>query len=140
MTSHAKERPVFGTKGLYEALAAGLAADPVWATKGRALTMTMTHVYTAPIGRTFFMRFEEGAITEVAELEAAADRPAEYVLTATPEIWERVLVTQTLKANLALVTRKIAVHGKMGWILKNIAAFNHLLSVLTTLDPIVEER
>jgi hypothetical protein len=140
MTSDAPVRPVFGTRSLYEALADGLAADPAWATKGKALTMTMTHVYTEPINRAFFMEFEEGAITTVEELASPDDRPAEYVLSASPEIWERVLVTQTLAANLALVSRRIAVKGKMGWILKNIGAFNHLLSVLTTLDPVVEAR
>lgn len=131
-------RPVFGTKSLYDALAAGLDADLGWSDKGRALTMTMAHVYTEPVNKAFFMEFEQGRIVKVDELDDASERAAEYVLTAPPDIWHRVLVAQTLKPNIALVTRKIGVDGKMGWIVQNIAAFNYLLGVLTALDPVVE--
>src|SRR6266508_2927976 len=113
------DHPQFGTRELYEALAAALAADPAWADKGRELDYTMSHVYTAPIDKVFWFRFEQGQINDIRELDDPDDVPTDFVLTATPEVWESVLVSQELNPNIAMVTRKIKVKGKMGVLLKN---------------------
>lgn len=133
-------RPLFGTREVYDELAANLNEDAKWLEKAKVLNYTMTHVYTAPINKTFTFRFEAGKLLDITEAEGEA--PADFVLTATPEIWERMLVTQTISPNVALVTRKVSVDGKLHVLLKHIAVFNYLLGVLTSLDPVMspEER
>ena len=59
------------------------------------------------------------------------------MLTGSPEVWERMLVAQTISPQIALVTRKIGVEGKMSVLLKNISVFNYLLAVLIALEPVM---
>ena len=48
-----------------------------------------------------------------------------------------MLVSQTITPQIALVTRKIAVEGKMTVLLKHISVFNYLLAVLIGLEPVM---
>jgi putative sterol carrier protein len=131
------EAPLFGTRELYDRLAAALNDDPAWLKKSRELDYTMTHVYTSPIDKVFSFRFDKGKLVDVTEVDAGGEVTSDFVLTATPQIWEKVLVSQQLSANIALVTGKIKVKGKMGVLLKNMSAFNYLLEVLCGLEPVL---
>lgn len=128
-------RPLFGTREVYDALAESLNEDPKWLAKAQVLNYTMTHVYTEPLNKTFTFRFEGGKLLDVADVDGPA--PADFVLTATPEVWERMLVAQTITPQIALVTRKIHVDGSMTTLLKHISVFNYLLAVLTGLEPVM---
>ena len=128
-------RPLFGTREVYDALAEALNDDPKWLAKASVLNYTMTHVYTEPVNKTFTFRFEGGKLLDVRDVDGPA--PADFVLTATPEVWERMLVTQTITPQIALVTRKIHVDGSMTTLLKHITVFNYLLAVLTGLEPVM---
>ena len=128
-------RPLFGTREVYDALAEALNEDPKWLAKAQVLNYTMTHVYTEPLNKTFTFRFEGGKLLDVREVDGPA--PADFVLTATPEVWERMLVSQTITPQIALVTRKIHVDGSMTTLLKHITVFNYLLAVLTGLEPVM---
>ena len=127
--------PLFGTREVYDALAEALNDDPKWLAKAAVLNYTMTHVYTAPINKTFTFRFESGKLLDIEERDGPA--PADFVLTGSPEVWERMLVAQTISPQIALVTRKIGVEGKMSVLLKNISVFNYLLAVLIALEPVM---
>jgi hypothetical protein len=128
-------RPLFGTREVYDALAESLNEDPKWLAKAQVLNYTMTHVYTEPLNKTFTFRFEGGKLLDVRDVDGPA--PADFVLTATPEVWERMLVAQTISPQIALVTRKIHVDGSMTTLLKHITVFNYLLAVLTGLEPVM---
>ena len=128
-------RPLFGTREVYDALAEALNEDPKWLAKAQVLNYTMTHVYTEPLNKTFTFRFEGGKLLDVREVDGPA--PADFVLSATPEVWERMLVSQTITPQIALVTRKIHVDGSMTTLLKHITVFNYLLAVLTGLEPVM---
>jgi hypothetical protein len=128
-------RPLFGTREVYDALAEALNEDPKWLAKAQVLNYTMTHVYTEPLNKTFTFRFEGGKLLDVREVDGPA--PADFVLSGTPETWERMLVSQTITPQIALVTRKIHVDGSMTTLLKNITVFNYLLAVLTGLEPVM---
>ena len=132
--------PLFGTREVYDALAEALNEDPKWLAKASVLNYTMTHVYTAPVNKTFTFRFEGGKLLDVRDVDGPA--PADFVLTGSPEVWERMLVAQTISPQIALVTRKIGVEGKMSVLLKHISVFNYLLAVLIALEPVMsaEER
>ena len=133
-------RPLFGTREVYDALADALNEDPKWLAKANVLNYTMTHVYTEPLNKTFTFRFEGGKLLDVRDVDGPA--PADFVLSGTPETWERMLVAQTITPQIALVTRKIHVEGSMTTLLKHISVFNYLLAVLIGLDPVMsaEER
>ena len=128
-------RPLFGTREVYDALAEALNDDPKWLAKAQVLNYTMTHDYTEPLNKTFTFRFEGGKLLDVRDVEGPA--PADFVLSASPEVWERMLVSQTITPQIALVTRKIHVEGSMTTLLKHITVFNYLLAVLTGLDPVM---
>jgi hypothetical protein len=128
-------RPLFGTREVYDALAAALNEDPKWLAKAQVLNYTMTHVYTEPLNKTFTFRFEGGKLLDVREVDGPA--PADFVLSGSPETWERMLVSQTITPQIALVTRKIHVDGSMTTLLKHITVFNYLLAVLTGLEPVM---
>ncbi len=128
-------RPLFGSREVYDALADALNEDPKWLAKAQVLNYTMTHVYTEPVNKTFTFRFEGGKLLDVREVDGPA--PADFVLTASPEVWERMLVSQTITPQIALVTRKIHVDGSMTTLLKHITVFNYLLAVLTGLEPVM---
>ena len=128
-------RPLFGTREVYDALAEALNEDPKWLAKAQVLNYTMTHVYTEPLNKTFTFRFEGGKLLDVREVDGPA--PADFVLTGSPETWERMLVSQTITPQIALVTRKIHVDGSMTALLKHITVFNYLLAVLIGLDPVM---
>jgi hypothetical protein len=128
-------RPLFGTREVYDALAEALNEDPKWLAKAQVLNYTMTHVYTEPLNKTFTFRFEGGKLLDVREVDGPA--PADFVLSGTPETWERMLVSQTITPQIALVTRKIHVDGSMTTLLKHITVFNYLLAVLTGLEPVM---
>jgi hypothetical protein len=128
-------RPLFGTREVYDALAEALNEDPKWLAKAQVLNYTMTHVYTEPMNKTFTFRFEGGKLLDVREVDGPA--PADFVLSGSPQTWERMLVSQTITPQIALVTRKIHVDGSMTTLLKNITVFNYLLAVLTGLEPVM---
>jgi hypothetical protein len=128
-------RPLFGTREVYDALAEALNEDPKWLAKAQVLNYTMTHVYTEPLNKTFTFRFEGGKLLDVREVDGPA--PADFVLSGSPETWERMLVSQTITPQIALVTRKIHVDGSMTTLLKHISVFNYLLAVLTGLEPVM---
>ena len=127
--------PLFGTREVYDALAVALNDDPKWLAKASVLNYTMTHVYTEPLNKTFTFRFEGGKLLDVRDVDGPA--PADFVLSGTPETWERMLVSQTITPQIALVTRKIHVEGSMTTLLKHISVFNYLLAVLIGLDPVM---
>ena len=128
-------RPLFGTREVYDGLAEALNDDPKWLAKAQVLNYTMTHVYTEPLNKTFTFRFEGGKLLDVRDVDGPA--PADFVLSGTPEVWERMLVSQTITPQIALVTRKIHVDGSMTALLKHITVFNYLLAVLIGLEPVM---
>jgi len=135
-------QPTFGTRELYDSLAVSLNDDPTWLAKAKAMTFSMAHVYQWQDGteRTFRMEFRNGVMSDVTEFDDPADLPATaLVLTGSFEDWRDMLVTEELSVNVAMVTRKIVVKGKMGTMMKNIPQFNYIIGKLIELEPLVPE-
>ncbi|WP_043659807.1 hypothetical protein [Thermocrispum municipale] len=129
-------RPTFGTRELYDALAEALNNDPVWLKKARKMTFAMTHVYTGELPLVIRMNFTEGVMSGVTEFNDVSEAPySEFVLTGDSKSWERMLVTGELSVNIALVSKKISVKGKMGPMMKNIPQFNYIIAKLIELEP-----
>jgi hypothetical protein len=126
--------PQLGTLPFYEEMARVLNSDPAWQEKGKSITCTMVHAYGPPLNRTFFTRFEEGQVTEVAELSADEQRAADFVISGPAENWNAVLQKQ-IKPTTAMTTGKLKVEGRQIYLLRNMAAFSHMLDLMTTLQP-----
>ena len=131
------ERPVFGTLSLYEAMAEALNDDPVWVDKGANITASMIYHFLPPIGRLFFLNFDHGKITDVAELTSEEERPSDYLISGSPEAW-KALFQKELKPATAIATGKLKVRGKQTYLLKNMGAFSYILEVMTNLDVVYE--
>jgi len=127
------DRPVFGTLSLYEAMGEALNNDPVWVEKGANITASMVYSFLPPIGRLFFLNYDHGKITEVAELASEEERPSDYLITGSPDVWKAVFQKE-LKPATAIATGKLKVRGKQTYLLKNMAAFSYILEVMTNLD------
>ncbi|HTK66409.1 MAG TPA: hypothetical protein VL595_28795 [Pseudonocardia sp.] len=135
-------QPTFGTRELYDSLAVSLNDDRTWLAKAKAMTFSMAHVYQWQDGteRTFRMEFRNGVMSDVTEFDDPADLPpTALVLTGSFEDWRDMLVTEELSVNVAMVTRKIVVKGKMGTMMKNIPQFNYIIGKLIELEPLVPE-
>jgi hypothetical protein len=133
-------QPTFGTRELYDALAERLNNDATWLVKAKAMTFSMAHIYRYPDDsqRTFRMEFRTGKICDVTTFDDPADLPdTAFVLRGSFEDWRDMLVTEELSVNVALVTRRIVVKGKMGTLMKNIPQFNYIISTLIELEPTV---
>lgn len=128
------DRPQFGTIGFYEAMAAALNADADWLEKGKAISCSMVYYYDAPINRAFWLNFDEGRVTEVAEYETTEERAADFVISGKPEAWKSVLLKET-KAATAMATGKLKVKGKQTFLLRNMNAFSRIIEVMSELDP-----
>ena len=131
------ERPVFGTLGFFQTMADALMADPTWAEKGANITASMVYEYLPPVGKLFFMNYDGGKITDVAELASVEERPSDYVITGTPDVWKAVM-RKELKPATAMATGKLKVKGKQVYLLKNMGAFSYILDVMTSLDPVYD--
>ncbi len=125
----------FGTVKVYEAMGELLNSDPEWAEKGKAITYTMIYDYTAPVSKAFYTRFEEGRVTDVRELPSADAETADFVITATPEVWRGVL-DKSLNPTAALTTGKMKVKGKMTTLLKHMQAFSYIIDSMTRIELI----
>ena len=130
-------RPEFGTLAFYQAMADALNTDPTWVEKGKPLSCSMVYAYGAPVNRNFFLVFEEGRVTEVAEIATPDERPAEFIITGSGDSWKAVL-RKEVKPATAMATGKLKVKGRQTFLLKNMGAFSYILEVMTQLDPTYE--
>ena len=123
----------FGTIEVYEEMAKLLNSDPEWAEKGKAISYTMVYVYGPPVDKNFFVRFEEGQVTDVREVASTEEEPADFVLTGAPEVWRGVL-DKTLNPTAALTRGQLKVKGKMTTLLKHMSAFSYVIDAMTKIE------
>ena len=123
----------FGTIEVYEEMARLLNEDPEWADKGKAITYTMIYAYGPPTDRNFFVRFEQGRVTDVKEVDAPDAEPADFVLTGPPDVW-RGIFDKTLNPTSALTRGQLKVKGKMTTLLKNMSAFSYVIDAMTKIE------
>ena len=123
----------FGTIEVYEEMAKLLNSDPEWAEKGKAISYSMVYGYGPPVDKNFFVRFEEGQVTEVREVASAEEEAVDFVLTGPPEVWRGVL-DKTLNPTAALTRGQLKVKGKMTTLLKHMSAFSYVIDAMTKVE------
>jgi hypothetical protein len=134
------QRPTFGTRELYDALAETLNDDQVWLKKAKNMSFGMTHLYAGALPLTVRMEFHEGVMGNVEQFDRPEDAPpSEFVLSGDSDSWTKMLVTGELSVNIALVSRQILVKGKMGAMMKNIPQFNYIIARLIDLEPRLQD-
>jgi putative sterol carrier protein len=120
----------FGTIGVYEELAKLLNHDDEWAKVGANLNYSMIFNYREPVGKSFFLRLEEGKVPEVRELSGEDSESADFVMAADPDTWRAILEKKT-NPTVALARGKIKVEGNVGTLMKNMKAFSRILDVMS---------
>jgi hypothetical protein len=125
--------PQLGTLAFYEVMARMLNGDPVWEEKGKAITCTMLHAYGPPVNKRFFTSFDQGKVSEVAEVSPDDERSVDFVISGPPENWN-ALLKKEIKPTTAMTTGKLKVEGRQIYLLRNMAAFSYMLDLMTTVD------
>lgn len=131
-------RPLFATVGFYQALAESLNSDPSWLEMASPISYSMIYGYGPPVDKGFFVRFEEGKVTEVCELNSADEREADFVITGNTEHWLAVL-QRSLNPNVAMMTGKLKIKGPQSVLVRYMKPFSYLLDKMTELDPVYPE-
>ena len=123
----------FGTVEVYEEMAKLLNADPEWAEKGKAISYSMVYDYREPVDKAFYVKFDEGRITDVRELPSADAEPADFVISGAPDIWRGVL-EKKINPTAALTRGQLKLKGKMSTLLKHMNAFGHIIDTMTKVE------
>jgi hypothetical protein len=123
----------FGTIEVYEEMAELLNNDPVWAEKGKDISYSMIYVYGPPVDRSFYVRFEEGRVTEQREVDSPDAEQADFVLSGAADVWRGVL-DKTLNPTAALTRGQLKVKGKMTTLLKHMTAFSYVIDAMTKIE------
>jgi hypothetical protein len=123
----------FGTIEVYEEMAKLLNSDPEWAEKVKAIRYSMIYAYGPPVDKNFFVRFEEGQVTDVREVPSPEAEPADFVLTGPADVWRGVL-DKTLNPTAALTRGQLKVKGKMTTLLKHMGAFSYVIDAMTKIE------
>jgi putative sterol carrier protein len=132
------ERPTFGTLGFHEAVAHRLNGDEEWRRISKPITFTFVFSYEEPINRAFLMRFDEGEVTETAELRAPGDRPADFVIAGPTEYYAELIRGDVSPAN-AMATKKLRIEGKQTTLLRHLKRLSRMLDTMTQMDPVFPE-
>lgn len=123
----------FGTVEVYEEMARLLNTDPEWAEKGKAISYSMVYDYREPVSKAFYVKFDEGRVTEVRELASADAEPADFVISGTPDVWRGVL-EKKINPTAALTRGQLKLKGKMSALLKHMNAFGHVIDTMTKVE------
>lgn len=123
----------FGTIEVYEGLAELLNNDADWAELGKDVTCTFLFGYTEPVNADFFVRFEQGRVTDIKQVDPDAGPEADYGLSASPETWRAILAKETSPMT-ALARGKIKLDGNVASLMKNQKPFGRILDTLTLVE------
>lgn len=123
----------FGTLEFYEAMADALSQDPEWAEKGSGLTYTMVYGYDAPIDKDFLVAFDQGRITDVREARPDDFESCDALVTGTPDAWRAVFEGRT-SPTVALATGRMKLKGNKVRLMKNMAAFTHVIETMKRIE------
>ena len=123
----------FGTVAVYEAMADLLNNDPAWAEKGKSINYSMVFDYGSPVGKSFFVRFADGKVFDVKELPGSDAEPADFKLSAAPDVW-RGIFDQTINPTNALVKGQIKVKGKIAALLRHMTAFSYIIEAMAKIE------
>lgn len=118
---------------VYEAMAELLNNDPAWAEKGKSIDYSMIFDYGPPVAKTFFLRFADGKVFDVKELETPDAEKADFILSAAPEVW-RGIFDQSINPTNALVKGQIKVKGKIAALLRHMTAFSYIIDAMTKIE------
>jgi putative sterol carrier protein len=123
----------FGTIEVYEEMARLLNSDEEWTEKGREITYSMIFEYTEPVSKTFFLRFEEGKVTDVREIASSDSEPADFALSGGPDVW-RALLEKQMNPTMAMARGKVKVKGNLAVLMKHMKAFNYILDSMSAVE------
>lgn len=123
----------FGTLAFYEAMAEQLNNDPEWKDIGKNLSYAMVYNYEAPLVSAFYTKFDNGTVVEVRDASSADIENADFVVSGSSDVWKGCF-TNTINPTVAMTRGKLRVRGKMTQLLKNMAAFQYVITAMNRVD------
>ncbi|GAA0606139.1 hypothetical protein GCM10009547_05130 [Sporichthya brevicatena] len=122
-----------GTVDFYQAMADALNSDPEWADKGKNLNYRMVYNYEAPIEGSFHAKFENGKVIEVRDASPQDAEEADFVISGSSDTWAGVFKKE-INPTVALTRGQLRVRGKMSQLLKNMSAFQYVITAMTQVE------
>lgn len=123
----------FATLSFYQAMAEQLNNDPEWKDIGKDLSYTMVYNYEAPVVGAFYTEFDHGKVVEVRDALPADVEDADFVITGSSDVWKGCF-NDTINPTVAMSRGKLQVRGKMTKLLKNMAAFQYVITAMKRVD------
>lgn len=124
----------FGTVEFYQAMADALNADPEWFEKGGdKITYDMVYNYEAPVEGSFFCRYDHGKVTEVRAATPDDVEHADFVISGSSDVWKGVF-DGSINPTVAMTRGQLRVRGKMAQLLKNMKAFQYVITVMSRIE------
>lgn len=123
----------FGTVDFYKAMAEELNNDPEWAEKGKNLSYRMVYNYGPPVEGSFFVQFDHGKVVDVHEATQQDAESADYVISGPSDVW-RGIFQKEINPTVALTRGQLRVRGKMAQLMRNMSAFQHVITAMTRVD------
>jgi hypothetical protein len=121
---------VFGTIEVYDEMATLLNGDEEWVERGRGITYSMIYHYADPVNRTFFVRFDEGRVSDVRELASPDAEAADFVISGPPDVWRGIL-EKKMSPMVALTRGHLKLRGKLTTLIKHMDGFNYIIDSMT---------
>jgi putative sterol carrier protein len=122
-----------GTVDFYQAMADELNNDPVWKEKGQGISMSMVYRFEAPIEGDFYCVFDGGAVKDVRDASAEDVEKANFVISGSSDVWRGVF-TDSINPTVAMTRGQLRVRGKMAQLLKNMSAFQYVITAMKRVD------
>lgn len=121
---------VFGTIEVYDAMATLLNGDDEWVERGRGINYSMIFHYTDPVNRTFFVRFDEGKVRDVRELDSPDAETGDFVISGPPDVW-RAIFEKRMSPMVALTRGHLNLKGKLTALIRHMDGFNYIIDSMT---------
>lgn len=123
----------FGTLSFYQAMAEQLNNDPDWKDIGKNLSYALVYKYEAPVEGAFFTKFDRGTVVEVRNASPTDLENADFVVSGSSDVWKGCF-TGTVNPTVAMTRGKLRVRGKMTQLLKNMAAFQYVITAMNRVE------
>ncbi|MFC3778470.1 SCP2 sterol-binding domain-containing protein [Mycolicibacterium holsaticum] len=123
----------FGTLSFYEVMAEQLNNDLEWKDIGKNLSYAMVYNYEAPLEGSFYTKFDNGEVVEVREASPVDIENADFVISGSSDVWKDCF-TDAINPTVAMTRGKLRVRGKMTQLLKNMAAFQYVITAMKRVD------
>lgn len=127
------DKPKYGTIEFYQNLQEIMNNDAKWLDLAKGLSYAMVYHYNAPVNKSFYLKFDDAMIVEVAEVGPDEERAADFKFSADPEVWNGIM-RKEINPTTAMMTGQVKAEGSQIQLLKNVKKLSYLNDCLAEMD------